>query len=98
MTQGELLRAFERYLTGPPVSVGPVKSENFVKVGDIENPEDEAQGYGRVDYEFYISKFEVTVGEYAAFLNSAAKSDANGLYHPNMAIDQNGTDLATDES
>lgn len=77
---------------GPPADVGPVKGENFVKVGDIGNPEDADQGYGSVDYEYYFSKFEVTVGEYAAFLNSAAKSDDKGLYDPNMSIDQNGND------
>ncbi|MDA0811926.1 MAG: SUMF1/EgtB/PvdO family nonheme iron enzyme [Verrucomicrobia bacterium] len=77
---------------GGAPSAGPVKGTNFVKVSDPGNPADESQGYGKVDKEFYISKFEVTVAEYAAFLNAVARSDDFGLYNPSMEIDQNGND------
>jgi formylglycine-generating enzyme required for sulfatase activity len=39
---------------------------------------------GAVDYRYRISKFEVTAGQYAAFLNAVAKTDAYGLYNSSM--------------
>lgn len=42
-------------------------------------------GYGAVDYNYYIGTSEVTNGQYAAFLNSVAKSDPNALYNTSMA-------------
>jgi sulfatase modifying factor 1 len=44
---------------------------------------------GAVDYEYNIGKYPVTAGEYTAYLNAMAKSDANGLYdEPNMSPTQ----------
>jgi len=58
---------------------------NLVTVGDPGNAKDtHGDGYGAVAYVYQISKYEVTAGEYAAFLNLAAKSDPNGLYNTNM--------------
>ncbi len=37
-----------------------------------------------MDYGYRIGTYEVTVSQYAAFLNAVAKSDPFGLYHPNM--------------
>ena len=57
-----------------------------VPVGDLGNAAD-TNGYGAVGYEYRIGKFEVTIGQYTAFLNSVAQSDPYGLYSTNMASD-----------
>jgi formylglycine-generating enzyme required for sulfatase activity len=56
-----------------------------VPVGDIGNAND-STGRGEVDYNYSIGKYEVTVGQYAAFLNAVAKTDTYGLYHVNMGF------------
>jgi formylglycine-generating enzyme required for sulfatase activity len=40
---------------------------------------------GAVAYEYKIGKFEVTAGQYRAFLNAVAKTDTYGLYNTVMA-------------
>ena len=37
-------------------------------------------GYGAVDYEYAIGRYEVTMGEYADFLNAIAADDTYGLW------------------
>ncbi len=39
---------------------------------------------GEVDYVYNIGKFEVTAGQYTAFLNAVAKTDTYGLYNTSM--------------
>jgi sulfatase modifying factor 1 len=56
-----------------------------VFVGDAGNAND-STGRGKVDYSYSIGKYEVTVGQYGAFLNAVAKSDPYGLYHVNMGF------------
>jgi formylglycine-generating enzyme required for sulfatase activity len=52
----------------------------WVTVGNPGNTADET-GLGSVDYDFQIMKYEVTVGEYAEFLNQvAAQSDPHQLW------------------
>jgi sulfatase modifying factor 1 len=53
---------------------------------------------GAVDYEYNIGKYEVTAGQYCAFLNAVAATDTYGLYNTNMdsssygcQITRNGT-------
>jgi GH25 family lysozyme M1 (1,4-beta-N-acetylmuramidase) len=41
-------------------------------------------GYGSVDYNYQIGKYEVTAGQYTEFLNSVAKFDPAGLYNTSM--------------
>jgi YD repeat-containing protein len=67
-----------------------------VPVGDIGNPNDPATGnlYGGVNYAFNIGKYEVTVGQYTAFLNAVAAADTYGLYNSNMAVDGNIAGIA----
>jgi formylglycine-generating enzyme required for sulfatase activity len=60
----------------------------FVPVGDVTNAADPATGYGRVTESFRIGKYEVTIGEYTAFLNAVAAEDPAGLYHEGMAQDR----------
>lgn len=68
----------------------------LVPVGDPGNPDDPSDGddisvgvqnYGGVPHEFQIGKFEVSVEQYASFLNAVAKTDTYGLYNANMASD-----------
>jgi formylglycine-generating enzyme len=41
-------------------------------------------GWGAVAYSYSIGKYEVTAGQYAAFLNAVAKTDPYGLYNTEM--------------
>lgn len=59
----------------------------FVPVGDVRNAADPSTGYGRVTEAYRIGKYEVTIGEYTAFLNAVANDDPAGLYHPAMTSD-----------
>ena len=54
-----------------------------VTVGDAGNAAD-TTGYGSVAYTYNIGKYEVTAGQYTAFLNAVAKTDTDGLYNTNM--------------
>jgi sulfatase modifying factor 1 len=70
-----------------------------VPVGDVGNPNDPEDGdnlqsglhqpgiqnYGRVDYAYRIGTYEVTVGQYTAFLNAVAATDTYSLYNTQMA-------------
>jgi len=75
---------FQKGFTGPLAS--PVVIET-VTIGNQENTPDtryETPGYGAVDYVYRIGKFEITAGQYAAFLNAVAKTDTYGLYNTIM--------------
>ena len=60
----------------------------WVTVGDAGNPADTrvmldgTTGYGAVDHEFRIGKFQITNAQYAAFLNAKAQVDEYQLYDP----------------
>lgn len=62
-----------------------------VTVGDPGNVADpylhsgNHNGQGAVSYTYNIGKYEVTAGQYCAFLNAVAKTDTYGLYNINMA-------------
>jgi len=59
----------------------------WVTVGNPGNAADtryETPGYGAVAYTFNMGKFEVTAGQYTAFLNAVAKTDTYGLYNIQM--------------
>jgi formylglycine-generating enzyme len=62
-----------------------------VRVGDVHNSADTriasdgTVGYGRVDYEYRIGKYEVTSAQYAVFLNAVASEDTHGLYNPQQS-------------
>lgn len=64
-----------------------------VSVDDPENKSD-SNGFGAVDYRFSIGKYNVTIAQYAAFLNAVAKTDTYDLYHPNMGSDMNVAGIA----
>lgn len=66
---------------------GPVSYE-LVPVGDAGNTAD-TTGYGRVDHAYAIGRYEVTIRQYAAFLNAVAASDTYGLYNENLGLEPN---------
>ena len=58
-----------------------------VPVGDPGNAGDTryaTPGYGAVAYTYNIGKYEVTAGQYTAFLNAVARVDTYGLYNTDM--------------
>lgn len=59
-------------------------------VGNAGNAADPTTGFGAVGYEYRIGTYEVTNAQYAAFLNSVAASDPNGLYNTNMGSNARG--------
>jgi formylglycine-generating enzyme required for sulfatase activity len=54
-----------------------------VPVGNAGNASDDT-GYGSVSYSYNIGKYEVTAGQYTAFLNAVAATDPYGLYSTDM--------------
>ena len=73
-----------------PVFAQSVNYE-LVPVGDAGNANDPATGgiYGGVAYDYQIGKYDVTIGQYAAFLNAVAATDTYSLYSASMATDLN---------
>ena len=62
-------------------------------------PNDGTTGYGSVAYNYQISKYKTTAGQYAAFLNAVAStSDPYGLYNSNMAYSQIGSTITKNGS
>jgi len=61
-----------------------------VAVGNVGNAADTAShsgnpaGQGSVSYNYNIGKYEVTAGQYTAFLNAVAGTDTYGLYNTKM--------------
>jgi formylglycine-generating enzyme required for sulfatase activity len=53
-------------------------------VGDAGNAADPLTSFGAVTNKFNIGKFEITISQYATFLNSVAQSDPYGLYDGQM--------------
>jgi formylglycine-generating enzyme required for sulfatase activity len=59
---------------------------DLVPVGDIMNLADTATGYGSVSYAYSMGKYDVTMGQYMAFLNSVATtSDPYGCWNASMS-------------
>ena len=68
----------------------PVRATTYelVTVGNAGNAAD-TTGYGAVAYEYQIGKYDVTIGQYTAFLNAVAATDTHDLYDLNMGTDLN---------
>jgi len=78
------------FLTNTPARAVTI---DWVTVGDPGNTADDT-GYGAVAEAFRIGKYEVTIGQYTAFLNAAAKSDPYSLYNTSMAADLNSAGIS----
>jgi len=65
-------------------------------VGNAGNTNDPATGnlHGGVGYNYNIGTYDVTVGQYTAFLNSVAATDTYSLYNPSMATDLNSAGIS----
>jgi sulfatase modifying factor 1 len=71
----------------------------MVTVGNPGNANDTGgTNNGAVAYSYQIGKYDVTIGQYAAFLNAVATTDTYELYYPDMGsngnikgIQQNGS-------
>lgn len=62
-----------------------------VPVGDQGNTPDTRYGsYGAVGYAYNIGTYEVTAGQYTAFLNAVAATDTYALYNANMWSNEYG--------
>jgi len=59
--------------------------------GNAADTRYETPGYGGVDYDYRIGKYEVTAGQYCVFLNSVAKTDTYELYNEQMWNPQSST-------
>ena len=72
-----------------PAQAAPV-SYQMVTVGNAGNASD-TTGYGAVAYEYQIGKYDVTIGQYTAFLNAADPdgTNPNDIYNSNMGTDLN---------
>jgi formylglycine-generating enzyme len=58
---------------------------SLVPVGDAGNTAD-ATGFGAVNYNYAISKYDVTVAQYCQFLNAVARTDPYGLWNSGMGV------------
>ena len=73
----------------------PVLAEvalEMVTVGDPGNIPN-ANGLGAVPYTFQIGTYEVSIGQYAEFLNAVAASDPFDLYNEMMAMSANAAGI-----
>ncbi len=73
---------------------------DWVTVGDLDNDWDvQPQGaFGKVTYEYRISKHEVTNAQYVDFLNDVATSDPFALYDADMGSSSRGGIVRTGSS
>jgi formylglycine-generating enzyme required for sulfatase activity len=84
---------------GPPLAwSAPAVVMETVTVGNAGNTGEQSRiqnadptFYGGVAYPFAIGTYEVTAGQYTAFLNAVAASDAYALYHVRMDYDADTT-------
>ena len=60
----------------------------LLPVGNAGNAND-TSGFGRVNYEYSIGKYDVTIGQYTDFLNAVAKTDTYSLYNASMGTNEN---------
>jgi sulfatase modifying factor 1 len=83
---------FAAFLLVSNLHAQPLVNIQTVTVGDAGNAAD-TTGYGAVAYEFNIGKYEVTISQYTAFLNSVARTNTNSyivnLWSAGMTNDLN---------
>ena len=74
-------------LLGVPTVPARAVTIDMVPVGNAGNANDPATGnlYGGVNYSYQIGTYDVTIGQYTAFLNAVAATDTYSLYNANMA-------------
>jgi sulfatase modifying factor 1 len=90
------------FVANTPAHADPIAIE-WVTVGDPGNAndiplQDSDAVFGAVAYSYRIGKYNVTIGEYAAFLNAVAATDTYSLYNPSMGSDGNIKGIQQDGS
>jgi len=76
-------------LLAAPAGATPITYE-LVAVGNPGNANDTGgTGNGAVAYDYQIGKYDVTIGQYTAFLNAVAKTDTYSLYDSEMETNGN---------
>ena len=76
-------------LLASPAGAAPITYQQ-VTVGNAGNTNDTVgSGFGAVAYDYQIGKYDVTIGQYTAFLNAVAATDTNSLYNSSMGTDLN---------
>ena len=72
-----------------PVGAAPI-TYDMVTVGNAGNANDTGGSLiGAVAYDYQIGKYDVTIGQYTAFLNAVAVTDTYSLYNSSMGTDLN---------
>ena len=61
--------------------------------GNVADTRYASPGYGAVAYTYNIGKYEVTAGQYTAFLNAVAKTNTYALYNTNMSNTSYGSGI-----
>lgn len=89
---GPGLTSLETVLVGDPGNAGEMSGQATIPWG--AGP---SRICGAVDHSYRVSKYEVTVAQYAEFLNYKAKYDSYGLWSQDMrtycGVDRTGTQL-----
>jgi formylglycine-generating enzyme required for sulfatase activity len=76
-------------LVAAPAAAAPITID-MVTVGNPGNANDTGGTFnGAVNYAYRIGKYDVTIGQYTAFLNAVAATDTYSLYDANMASNLN---------
>lgn len=80
------------YISAAPARAGI--TYQTVAVGNAGNGSDTTTGagtygFGSVAYDYQIGKYDVTIGQYTAFLNAVAATDTYSLYNAAMAANGN---------
>jgi sulfatase modifying factor 1 len=85
MNPARLLLTLSALLFSVAAQAAPV-TYDLVPVGNAGNANDPATGnlYGGVAYDYQIGKYDVTIGQYTAFLNAVAATDTYSLYNASM--------------
>ena len=65
----------------------------LVEIGNPGNSSDPLTGVGGIAYSYQIGKYDVTISQYAVFLNAVAKTDEYFLYDERMATDLNSAGI-----
>lgn len=73
----------------PTVHIG-----NLGNAPDTRVRDDGTSGYGGINYDYSIGKYEVTAGQYTNFLNAIAKTDTYGVYNTSQANAQDGCGIS----
>ena len=67
-------------VTASAVNIETVTVGNPGNAGDTRYPSGGVPSFGRVRYTYQMGKYDVTAGQYTAFLNAVAGVDTYGLY------------------